>query len=90
MEQPKPALSLTPLTTKRAKFTEAVLPAADDRPELLVGFVLHVYGFPHHRVFTAKGNLYNMHMTEPEAVEDLRKLASRLLAQQDEDAGHGE
>lgn len=76
----EPNLSLTSVELPHAKITEAVVPATDDRLALLVGFMIHVYGLPYHRVFTAKGNLYNVHADKSAALADLTDLAAAVLA----------
>lgn len=74
-----PQITLCPVATAHAILTEATIPAADDQPSMLVGFMLHVPGNSYYRVFTASGNLYGVHMDEAIAVDDLRTYAAQLM-----------
>lgn len=76
----EPNLLLTSVELPHAKVTEAVVPATADRLALLVGFMLHVYGLPYFRVYTARGGLHGFHMGEPAAIADLEALAEVALA----------
>jgi hypothetical protein len=76
----EPNLLLTSVELPHAKVTEAVVPATADRLALLVGFMLHVYGLPYYRVYTARGGLHNVHEREAGAIADLDGLAAVALA----------
>jgi hypothetical protein len=74
-----PKLTLYRVTTRRgAMLIEADIPAADDRPEILAGFVFHVPGSPF-RVLTVRGSLLGVHPDEDAALRDLQSYAAQLL-----------
>lgn len=78
MEESKlePELTLCAAVTEHSVLTEVTALTAAGEP-ILVGFIFHVREY--YRLFTAAGNLYDVHMDETRALDGMRQYAARLL-----------